>query len=74
MTQSPDTNATNFLGTPTPAVRKTAENLTKTPRIPPLGKPPPEEKHETTVHKFCVKVAFTVPEAEDICPQEKFAT
>eukprot|EP00957_Ditylum_brightwellii_P116519 8887875-Ditylum_brightwellii.AAC.1 len=70
MTQSPDTSATNFLGTPNPAVQETAENLAKTPRIPPPEKPPPEEKHETTIHKFCVKVAFTVPEAEYICPQE----
>eukprot|EP00957_Ditylum_brightwellii_P161202 12273831-Ditylum_brightwellii.AAC.1 len=74
MTQSPATNATSFPGTPKPVVRETAENLAKTPCIHPLEKPPPEEKHETTLHKFCVKVAFTVPEHEDICPQEKFAT
>eukprot|EP00957_Ditylum_brightwellii_P026857 2030660-Ditylum_brightwellii.AAC.1 len=70
MTQSPDTKATNFPGTPNPAVQETAGNLAKTPHIPPLKKPPPEEKHETIIHKFHVKVAFTVPETEDICPQE----
>eukprot|EP00957_Ditylum_brightwellii_P063152 4793671-Ditylum_brightwellii.AAC.1 len=25
------------------------------------------------IHKFCVKVAFTVPEDADICPCKKFA-
>eukprot|EP00957_Ditylum_brightwellii_P151244 11516278-Ditylum_brightwellii.AAC.1 len=68
MTQSPATNATNFLGTPKLVVQETAENLAKTPCIPPLEKPPPEEKHETTINKFCIKVVFTVPEHEDICP------
>eukprot|EP00957_Ditylum_brightwellii_P007816 591983-Ditylum_brightwellii.AAC.1 len=73
MTQSSNTNATNFPGTPYPVVQETAENLAKTPRIPPLEKPPPKEKHETMIHKFRVKIAFTVSESEDICPREKFA-
>eukprot|EP00957_Ditylum_brightwellii_P006925 523911-Ditylum_brightwellii.AAC.1 len=68
MMQSPDTNTTNFPGTPKPVVQETTENLAKTPCIPPLEKLSPEEKHETTIHKFCVKVAFTVPDLEDICP------
>eukprot|EP00957_Ditylum_brightwellii_P127631 9733232-Ditylum_brightwellii.AAC.1 len=74
MTQSPDMNATIFLDTPKPVAQEIAESLAKTPCIPPLEKPPPEEKHETTIHKFHVKVAFTVSELEDICPRAKFAT
>eukprot|EP00957_Ditylum_brightwellii_P197753 15065507-Ditylum_brightwellii.AAC.1 len=61
MTHSSATNATNFLDKPKPVVRETAENLAKTPCIPPPEKPPPEEKHETMIHKFCFKVAFMVP-------------
>eukprot|EP00957_Ditylum_brightwellii_P025333 1916619-Ditylum_brightwellii.AAC.1 len=34
MMQSPDTNATNFPGTPKPAVQETSENLAKNPAFP----------------------------------------
>eukprot|EP00957_Ditylum_brightwellii_P008211 621509-Ditylum_brightwellii.AAC.1 len=66
MTQSHAANAANFLGTPKSNEKDTTGNLAKTPRIPPLEKSPPEEKHETTIRKFHVKVAFTVPEDDDI--------
>ena len=53
---------------PSPA----AGNLSETPRIPPLEKPPQEKKHATTIHKFRVKIAFSVPATAYVCPREKF--
>eukprot|EP00957_Ditylum_brightwellii_P078333 5956063-Ditylum_brightwellii.AAC.1 len=65
---------TVLLSSPPPT---SAENevgkLDKTPRLPSLEKPTPEKNHETMIHKFRVKIGFSVPPDADICPRSKFA-
>eukprot|EP00957_Ditylum_brightwellii_P104904 7995658-Ditylum_brightwellii.AAC.1 len=73
MTQSTTKSVPNLPGTPMSDGNDTATNLAKNPKIPPLEKLPVVKKHETMIHTFCVKITFTVPADEDVCPQEKFA-
>eukprot|EP00957_Ditylum_brightwellii_P068056 5166517-Ditylum_brightwellii.AAC.1 len=73
MTHSNTETTTNLPGTPKSAGKETTTNLAETPKIPPLEKPPVTKKHETTIDKFCVKIAFIVPADENVCPREKFA-
>eukprot|EP00957_Ditylum_brightwellii_P016232 1221329-Ditylum_brightwellii.AAC.1 len=72
MTQSNAETAANLPGTLKSNGNDTVTNLAKTPKIPPLEKLPVVKKHKTTIHKFHVKITFTVPADEDVCIQEKF--
>eukprot|EP00957_Ditylum_brightwellii_P211250 15365952-Ditylum_brightwellii.AAC.1 len=66
-------SATYFPSTPNFVRKEPAAILAEAPKIPPLEKPPVAKKHETMIHKFCVKIAFIIPADEDVCSHEKFA-
>eukprot|EP00957_Ditylum_brightwellii_P176877 13473282-Ditylum_brightwellii.AAC.1 len=48
--------AANLPDTPKSARKEPTANLAETPKIPPFEKPPVAKKHETTIHKFCIKL------------------
>eukprot|EP00957_Ditylum_brightwellii_P082775 6293411-Ditylum_brightwellii.AAC.1 len=55
----------NLPGTPKSVREEPTANLAETPKIPHLEKQPVAKKHKTTIHKFCVKIAFIVPADEN---------
>eukprot|EP00957_Ditylum_brightwellii_P125892 9596653-Ditylum_brightwellii.AAC.1 len=75
MATSNSNNETSKLTTPSPHSNNNAEDLDKTPCLPPLEKPPAQTKvPSTTIHEFCIKLTLTVPQNEAVPARSKFAT